>query len=186
MKHVIIAGAPRSGKTTLSRMLRSYYPTPVFTHYKMDSIKRVVFDTFCPENKDWHYASEVVAKMIKKICDDNAQESSNPEYIIFDSPHLYPKDLVDFDRSKFLIVFLGYTDISVEKKAAQILEHDAPSCWTRKLKIPKLKSLIEGNIAFSQEIKKQCAKYGFYYFDTSHNMYQSLIEILNFIVHHVE
>ena len=42
MKHVIIAGASRSGKTTLSLKLRERG----FTHYKMDTIKRGLDNNF--------------------------------------------------------------------------------------------------------------------------------------------
>ena len=42
MKHIIIAGASRSGKTTLALKLAKHG----FIHYKMDSIKRGIDDNF--------------------------------------------------------------------------------------------------------------------------------------------
>ena len=42
MKHIIIAGASRSGKTTLALKLAKHG----FVHYKMDSIKRGIDDNF--------------------------------------------------------------------------------------------------------------------------------------------
>ena len=190
MKHVIIAGAPRAGKTTLSRMIRlvihSYYThSAVYNHYKLDSIKRAVFDFFKPKKNDWHTASKLVATIIQKVCDDNAQESTEHECFIFDTPHLYPEDLAKFDRTKYLIVFLGYTDVSVNDKVDSILTHDVPSCWTHKLSRKKLKKLVEGNIDFSIEIKKQCKQYDFMYFDVSHDMTFALDSAEQYIIENI-
>lgn len=183
MKHVIIAGSPRAGKTTMSKSLMS--GNLGFTHYKMDSIKRAVFDIFCPENKDWHFASKVVARMIKKICDDNRQESTKPECFIFDTPHLYPEDLIDFPKDEFVIIFLGYTEISVEEKTNEILSHDRADCWTKKLERKKLEALVEGNIAFSKELKEQCEKYGIKYFEMSEDMEEHLFEAIDYVVQNI-
>ena len=191
MKHVIIAGAPRAGKTTLSRMIRlvinSYYThSAIYNHYKLDSIKRAIFDFFKPKNNDWHTASKLVASIIQKVCDDNAQESTEHECFIFDTPHLYPEDLAGFDRTKFLIVFLGYTDVTIENKVDSILIHDVPTCWTHKLPRKKLESLVKGNIEFSIEIKNQCKKNGFKYFDVSQNMTSALDEAEDYIINNIE
>jgi hypothetical protein len=148
----------------------------------MDSIKRAVFDMFCPGSNDWHLASSVVSQMIKKICDDNAQESSSPEFFIFDSPHIYPEDLLILPKSNFIIVFLGYTDINPRTKMKDIRSYDSKDCWTQKLSEEQLLSLIKGNIEYSEEIKEQCYKYGFPYFDTSKDMNSTLIRALNYIV----
>ncbi len=182
MKHIIIAGAPRSGKTTLSRSVHMYYKNPIYTHYKMDSIKRATFDILGLKNKDWHFASTFVAEMIKRICSDNEQESSDPEFFIFDTPHLYPDDLAKFPKSKFLIIFLGYTDISAKEKAIQILEHDSPNCWTKKVSNERLMELVNGNIAFSEEIKAQCSNHDMLYFDTSKNIHTILHSAFNSII----
>ena len=187
MKHIIIAGSPRAGKTTLSRTIRillhSLYSNGyVYNHYKLDSVKRAVFDFFKPKNNDWHTASKLVASIIRKVCDDNAQESTENEFFIFDTPHLYPEDLVSFSKQDFIIIFLGYTDVSVESKVASILLHDAPTCWTHKLTREKLERLVEGNIEFSIEIKRQCEKYDIPYFDVSHDMSSALNDAKEYIL----
>ncbi len=177
MKHIIVAGAPRSGKTTISREL-TYLG---YVHYRLDSIKRAVFSIFCPGVHDWHKASKVTVEIIEKLVDDNDQESSRMEYFIFDTPHVYPEDVRHLDKNKYLIVFLGYTDVSLEDKVNHILAHDTKTCWTQKLPREKLTSLVEGNIAFSKEISAQCVEYGIPYFDVSHDIALVLSRVKRYI-----
>lgn len=181
LKHIIIAGAPRAGKTTLSRKLQDYYDR--YTHYKLDSIKRAVFDIFCPGSKDWHLASKVVSRIIQKVVDDNEQESSKKELFIFDTPHLYPEDLKDFDKEKFLIVFLGYTETTVQAKTDEIIKYDDKSCWTQKLPREKLEELVQGNIEFSKEIRTQCRRHGIKFFDMSNNLPRNVERIYSQILY---
>ena len=183
LRHVIIAGAPRSGKTTVSRELTAFGG---YVHYRLDSIKRAVFDIFCPEKKDWHFASQMTVKIIEKLVDDNNQESTRKEFFIFDTPHLYPKDVAHLDKNDYLIVFIGYTEINVDDKIQDILKYDSPTCWTHKLNRDKLKELVEGNIRFSKEIKAQCQQYGIPYFDVSKDSLFVLNEVKHFIRSNVE
>ena len=178
MKHIIIAGSPRAGKTTISRELSSFGG---YVHYRLDSIKRAVFDIFCPGNKDWHFASQMTVKIIKKLVDDNNQESTRKEYFIFDTPHLYPEDVKDLSKDDFIIIFIGYTNVDIDEKVNSILKHDAKSCWTQKLSRKKLKELVEGNIAFSKEIKAECEKYDIPYFDVSVDPIHVLNDVKNYI-----
>ena len=46
--HIIIAGCARSGKTTLSLMLNKYG----YVHYKMDSIKKRIYEVDNLKYKD--------------------------------------------------------------------------------------------------------------------------------------
>ncbi len=177
MKHTILAGAPRSGKTTVSREL-TYLG---YTHYRLDSIKRACFSFFKPEQHDWHAASKFTIEVIKKLVDDNEQESIRKEFFIFDTPHVYPEDAIALDPNMFLIVFVGYTDIDVEQKIDYIIKHDSDTCWTQKLSREKLRGLIQGNINFSKEIKVQCEKYHLPYFDVSHDFTKVISDVKDYI-----
>ena len=179
MKHIIIAGAPRSGKTTISRELISFTGC---VHYRLDSIKRAVFDILSLNKKDWWFASRMTAQIIDKLVDDNEQESVRKEFFIFDTPHLYPREVAEnLDLEKFVVVFLGYTDVNIEEKVGSILKYDAKTCWTHKLSIQELTSLVKGNVRFSKEIKEQCEKYGIPYFDVSKDPLYVLNEVKRYI-----
>jgi len=176
-KHIIVAGTPRAGKTTISREL-TYLG---YVHYRLDSIKRAIFSIFFPNEKDWHKASQITVKIIEKLVDDNEQESTRKEFFIFDTPHLYPEDVAKLDKDKYLIVFIGYTDVDVSEKVQSILDYDDETCWTHKLSREKLEELVRGNIEFSKEIKEQCETYGIPYFDVSNNPEVALQKVKNYI-----
>ncbi|MBR6253524.1 MAG: AAA family ATPase [Clostridia bacterium] len=177
MKHIILAGAPRSGKTTVSREL-TYLG---YTHYRLDSIKRACFSFFKPEQSDWHAASKFTVEVIKKLVDDNELESIRKEYFIFDTPHVYPEDVKDLDSNMFLIVFVGYIDIDVDHKVDYVIKHDSATCWTQKITREKLRELVQGNINFSKELKSQCEKYSLPYFDVSHNFANVISDVKDYI-----
>ena len=61
--HVIIAGTARSGKTTLSLLLNEYG----YTHYKMDSIKRGICESFGLKYDNWEDVSPIMCNIINKI-----------------------------------------------------------------------------------------------------------------------
>lgn len=177
MKHIILAGAPRSGKTTVSREL-TYLG---YTHYRLDSIKRACFSFFNPKQNDWHAASKFTVEIIKKLVDDNEQESIRKEYFIFDTPHLYPEDVKDLDPNLFLVVFVGYTNIDVDQKIESVIKHDSDTCWTQKISKEKLRELIEGNVRFSKEIKRECEQCSLPYFDVSSDFASVISEVKDFI-----
>ena len=100
--HVIIAGAARSGKTTLSLMLNEYG----FTHYKMDSIKRGMCETQVLDPNEWDKISSIMCSIINRIIEDYKTDTNYlKEKYLFDTPFLYPKDieLNHIEREKCLI-----------------------------------------------------------------------------------
>ena len=68
--HVIIAGAARSGKTTLSLMLNKYG----YTHYKMDSIKRGICESYELKYDDWKDISPIMCRIINRVIDSRGIE----------------------------------------------------------------------------------------------------------------
>ena len=91
MKHIIIAGSPRTGKTTLAL----YFHKVGFVHYKMDSIKRAMFKALSLNIYDWHIISPMIASMISTIVLENSSDKVfNNEYYCIDTCHLYPIDII--------------------------------------------------------------------------------------------
>ena len=182
-KHVIIAGVPRAGKTTLARTISSFCG---MQHYKLDAIKRAIFEMLCSDRKgDWHFASDVVAQLIQQIVDDNERESKWEERFVFDTPHLYPNSLKNIDRRKFIVVFLGYTYCDPMQKLRDIREHDGEKCWTRKMSDEELLRQIKESIAYSKEIKEQCKENNFQYFDVSQSMKRVLEAANSYVFFHI-
>ena len=70
-RHVIIAGTPRAGKTTICLELLKYG----FVHYKMDSIKRGICEAFGYDQHDWDFLNEKIAKIINTIINENKTDT---------------------------------------------------------------------------------------------------------------
>ena len=177
--HVIIAGTARSGKTTLALMMNKYG----FTHYKMDSIKRGIFETFDLKNDNWEEVSPIMCNIINRVILDNKTDTNyNLEKYLFDTPFIYPSDIKNIDTSDTLVVFLGYSKISVEEEVRLIRENDKEYYWTTKIDNQKLREWTIENIEYSKHLEEECKKLNFKYFDTSFNRDEVLEEAKNYIL----
>ena len=83
MKHVILAGASRCGKTTISLKLKNLG----LVHYKMDSIKRGIDKNFWDGYKDdWVSVSPHMAKLINVMLSDYQTDIvKDKEYYLIDT-----------------------------------------------------------------------------------------------------
>lgn len=177
--HVIIAGAARAGKTTLSLMLNEYG----FTHYKMDSIKRGICESYDLKYDDWEGVSPIMCKIINRIILDNRTDTNfGVEKYLFDTPFLYPKDIEMIDTSETKVIFLGYAHIDVEEELKLIRKYDKENFWTSKISDEELRRWTYDNIEFSKYLESECAKLGIPYYDTSKDRKNVLKRALNDII----
>lgn len=177
-RHIIIAGTPRAGKTTLCIELVKHG----FIHYKMDSIKRGICDAFGFDSHDWSFINPKIAQIINTIIVENSTDTvAGLEYYAIDSCHVFPKDVSLFSED-VLVVYLGYADISVSDKLKEMRFYDKDNYWCSKVDDDTLVRMIEANINLSKELKNECKKYNIKYFDTSSNRDKVLNEALEFIL----
>lgn len=165
-KHIIIAGASRSGKTTLSlQLLKDGY-----VHYKMDSIKRGICGIFDLDQHNWKGFSPILAKLINTIIEENLSDTvANQETYIIDTCHLYPKDVNLINLDNVIVIYLGYGYISPIEQLALIRKYDLEHYWSRGLGDQELLGMIKRNIEFSKYLETECQKQGIPYYDTSYN-----------------
>ena len=177
--HVIIAGAARSGKTTLSLMINKYG----FTHYKMDSIKRGICESYLLKYDDWKDVSPVMCTIINRIIEDNKTDTNYlKEKYLFDTPFLYPKDIKMINTEDTFVLFLGCAHISVEDAFNNIRKNDKEHYWTNKISDEELKKETYDNIEFSKYLEEECKKYNIRYYDTSVDRDKVFNEIINDII----
>ena len=177
--HIIIAGAARAGKTTLSLMLNN----EGFTHYKMDSIKRGICEAYNLKYDSWDEVSTVMSIIINRIIEDNKTDTNFlKEKYLFDIPFIYPKDLSLINTEDTLVIFLGYAKASAAKHFLKIRNNDASNLWTSKLDDETLAKNVKENIEFSKKLERECKKYNIPYFDTSFNREEVLKEAKEFIL----
>ena len=176
--HIIIAGTARSGKTTLSLMLKE----KGYVHYKMDSIKRGICEAYKLHYDNWDLVSPIMATIINRMIKDNKTDTNYLlEDYVFDIPFLYPKDISLIDTSNTLVIFLGYSNLTPKESFEKIREHDKENYWTSHIDNKTLMSWCYDNIEFSKYLEVECQKYNIKYFDTSNNRDEVLQNILNYI-----
>ncbi len=176
--HVIIAGAARSGKTSLALMLNKYG----FTHYKMDSIKRGICEAYGIKYDKWEDVSSIVCKIINRIILDNKTDTNyGKEKYLFDTPFIFPKDISLIDTSDTEVIFLGYSKALPSEILKIIREKDNDNFWTNKKSDEELLKLIELDINYSKKVEEECKEFGIKYYDTTYDRDQ----ILNKIVHEI-
>ena len=176
--HIIIAGAARAGKTTLSLMLGE----KGYVHYKMDSIKRGICEAYNLKYDDWADVSPIMCTIINRIIEDNKTDTNfGKENYLFDTPYIYPKHIEKISAEDTLVIFIGYAHTTaIENFKARRL-HDKENLWTRKLSDKQLLKNAQMDVDFSKEIEKECKELGITYFDTSENREEVLNSIIDFI-----
>ncbi len=183
MKHIILAGGSRCGKTTLAMKFRKYG----FIHYKMDSIKRGIDNNFWKKYKsDWKVVSPYMAHLINQMIIDNQNDIvKDKEYYFIDTCHLYPKDIIKYNLDNTIIVFVGYNDLDIDKKIRDIRKYDKKT-WSNSINDNDLRDYLISGINYSNEVKKECEKYNIKYFDTGRNFKKIMKEIEKYIINELK
>lgn len=171
-KHIIIAGVPRSGKTTIcSKLAKSLK----YQHLAMDSIM-IAFEEAFPETGvlhtdcwDFIETSKIFIKFMKHI----SQTSNYDKFdyrLVFDLYHITPKDYYEnIDKECCDIYFFGYPNISVEQKFKEIRQFDTEYDWTSKSDNSVVIDHISKYIEISKWLQEECQKYQLPFIDISNN-----------------
>ena len=177
--HIIIAGAARSGKTTLSLKFNEYG----YTHYKLDSIKRGICEAYNLKYDNWEEVSPIMCKIINRVILDNKTDCNlGKEKYLFDTPFIYPKDINLIDLSDTKAIFLGYSRVTPEEELKNVRMREKENIWTTKIDDENLIKLIEQDIEFSKYLESECNRLGIKYYDTSYDRESILNEIINDII----
>lgn len=168
MKSFIIAGASRSGKTTLAKQLQKE------TGFSLISADALIctFEHLYPQLEIKHSLE------FEKIC-----ASFRPfiiEYIehlrkyqgisfILDIFHLTPETAIQEElHKKYNLVFVGYPNATPEQKLKDIrqFKNDVDD-WTDEVEDTEMLKNIDAFIVWSKKLKEECATLGLPFIDTS-------------------
>jgi hypothetical protein len=187
-RNIIIAGVPRAGKTTLSRMTAKYG----YAHISMDAII-AGFERCFPETgistyqdlSSWdtlHVVSGKIAPFIRAMIDG---EYSGYELgrAVFDVYQLLPGDYVKhFDGAGCKAFWIGSSDITPEERFAIQKKFDTERDYTFDLPDDERREGCGYIVEQSRFMKQQCEIHGLPYRDTSYNREAVLNEILTEIL----
>lgn len=184
-KHIIIAGVPRSGKTTICSKLAHSLK---YQHLAMDAIM-IAFEEAFPETGvlhtdcwDFIETSSVFIKFMKKF--SKTGNYDNLDYrLAIDLYHITPKDYYEnIDANCCEIYFFGYPNISVEQKFKEIRQFDTEYDWTSKVEDSVVIDHISKYIEISKWLESECEKYNLPFIDISHDRDKVIDDFVKFIL----
>ena len=178
-KHIIIAGVPRSGKSTISQRISG---TLGYQHISMDSIiagiERVFPETGINSDADtdlWEniqYISSKMASFIQAMIDSG--EYNECDYgMVIDIFQLLPQHYIQYiDSSVCDIYYLGTSDVSPEERYELLKKYDTPKDYTYYKSEKEKKEDCASIVTISKKLKEQCRIYNLPYYDTSYKREQ--------------
>ena len=166
----IIGGAPRSGKTMLSRRVVSEKRIPYFP---LDALFEALANG-APQ-LDLHYEDSLLSRPIKMW--PISQHFFNfffreEKDFLIEGDSILPSHVHEMVTTGKLIksCFFGYTDLTRGEKLILVRKHHQGDIdWTKGLSDEKMLSMIDEMILFSKYLNEECDKYSIKYFDVSHD-----------------
>jgi 2-phosphoglycerate kinase len=128
-------------------------------------------------NKMWPFLSSILDNMIYNGMDYVVEGEAMLPELLFPLFKQYPNNVK--------AVFLGYTNIDVHQKMAQIKQHvNSEDDWLCNESDIYIKDHIENMRVHSRMIEKQCAKFDLPYFDTSQDLPKTLDKAIAYLLTH--
>lgn len=169
-KHIIIAGVPRAGKTTVCSKLANSLK---YQHLAMDAVM-IAFEEGLPQAGIKHTDRWDLVKTSEQIIKFVARMARTGNYdkldyrLAFDLYHITPKDYSEnVDRNCCDIYFLGYPNITVEEKLKEIRKFDTQYDWTSKREDDIVIEHLKDYIDISKWLEVECKKYNLPFVDVS-------------------
>lgn len=187
-KHIIIAGVPRAGKSTVSQMIAHKLG---YQHISMDSIIAGIEKTF-PETKidtnasinpqdNMQYISSKMAPFIKAMMASG--EYNECDYgMVLDIYQLLPEDYMKYIDQKICDIYYFITSDVTPKERFEILKaNDTPKDYTYfHSDEENYKDCVE-IVEMSNLIKEQCLSLNLPYFETAHDREKILNNFISMI-----
>ena len=191
MKNILIWGVPRSGKSTLAYMIRQEFGHSVI---QLDAIKSV-YDVVRPEDKisaretTNFDESRMMAKMVTRLIQCLSWGNARGEFHVYEGVsfdmdtilHSLPKEKFPVSLDNFVIICLGYAEISPEEKVEEITRYETTKDWSYR---ESMESKLEHFKAYCEEskfVKETAKRLELKYFDVSFNRDMVLYEVMQYI-----
>ena len=189
MKNIIIIGAEKTGKTTLSKMIKDKYNS--YNLIDSDSLKKALikaegneeeFKQNVDKLKHFEFGETFLYTVMEffKILIEN---DKNKYGYILESAQLHPlliKQKLDFEKTK--VICLGYGDMSIDDIVKQCIKYDTKENWSYNLPKEELQKHAKYWFECNQIYKTECPKYGIEYIDTSKDREKTLNSIVEHII----
>ncbi len=169
MKNIFIGGVAKSGKSRLATELCKKYntnhiPIDYFASSFKHNFPNVGITSNVIINEE---SSKLLSLFLSRFIE--IAESKDDEFFILDSAHILPQDILKYmDRDKWDIYYLGYPNITPEKKIKEIKKYTNGG-WTNKKNYEELLDIFNELITISSDIEKICSEKDINFIDTSND-----------------
>lgn len=188
MKNILIMGIGRSGKTTLSKMIKERINGYNVIH--SDSLKWGIIRAQDQEEYYWNHIdeqtkferSEYFQKTLLYFYQSLIKEGDKKYGYILESGQLEPKlvkEMIDFHST--IVICLGLGDSKVEDIIRQCHQYDQKTDWTYGLGESSIEQFAKNWCRQDRMLQKECRRLGIKYYDTS----KCRMDILNKIVEEI-
>ena len=181
MKNIVLAGIPRSGKTTFLKMIKSEFPnynivdSDAFMSacIKANKVnKENCITTITMEKEKWD-------KILNNYFKYSIEYLGNHFNFILDTSHIDVNQLLEYKKSGYIVLVFGYPNISFEQKVNEILTYDTEDDWTYIESVKSIERYVDIYIDDSKELLETCQKENLRFVDTSFNREEVLKKLLN-------
>ncbi len=185
-KHIIIAGVPRSGKSSISQIIAKQFG---YQHISMDSIiagiEKVFPETGINSDSDTdlleniQYISSKMALFIKAMIDSG--EYNECDYgMVIDIFQLLPMHYMQhIDSSLCDIYYLGTSEVTPKERYELLKKYDTPKDYTYYKSEDENRKNCVDIVMISKKLKEQCTIYHLPYYDTSYHREETFKVILD-------
>lgn len=185
-KHIIIAGVPRAGKSTVSQRIAKEFG---YQHISMDSIiagfekafPQVEIDTGADVDvkENVQSISSKIAPFLRAMMDSGEYDECDYGMVI-DVFQLLPEDYRKYiDPSVCEIYYFITSDVAAEERYKLLKQYDTPKDYTYYKSEEENRRNCAEIVEVSKFYKEQCEKYQLPYFETALERERVLEEFLN-------
>ena len=189
MKNILIIGVARTGKTTLSRMIKK-----TFNQYNLIHADSIIWGIIRGKEKEDYYTrnieerkkyvhSKTMQKELIEIYKASIKADNNEFGTIMETGQIEPQYINELLENKDIYcVCLGHGNLNKNQIKELCRKHDTKNDWTSKMSDEQLEINCKKWEEKNQILKEQCKEYKIDYFDTSKNREQVLEKVLNKII----
>lgn len=178
MKNIYIIGVPRSGKSTLSKLIKEKYP--IYNQISFEAIRNGFIESQ-PElnmgNRNSEARRQILPKYIITFAEWNNKILSNPTLVEGDFCSI--EELAKLIKSEDLIICLGLGRRNMEEIINGIRKNDTSSDYTNNWTDEQIEKHFHDIIKQDNINYNYCMKNNIKYYDTYTNRNKVFNQILN-------
>lgn len=187
-KYIIIAGVPRAGKSTISRIIAK---RAGYQHISMDSVIAGIEKVFPETNIDTDaliepkdnlkFISSKIAPFIRAMMESG--EYDECDYgVVIDVYQLLPQDYKKFvENEKCEIFYFLSSDVTPDERYQILKTFDTPNDYTYYHSDEENRKDCFDFVAVSNFIKEQCILYGLPYYETSRDRENVIKDFISYL-----